>query len=58
MLARVREAGVPNDVHVYDAVDHGFWLWVDREPDRNLAPAVDAWRRLQAYLSRTLMVGP
>ncbi len=55
-VAALREAGVPNDVHVYDAVDHGFWLWVDREPDRRLAPAVDAWRRLQAYLSRTLMV--
>lgn len=57
-VTALREAGVPNDVHVYDAVDHGFWLWVDREPDRNLAPAVDAWRRLQAYLSRTLMVDP
>ncbi|MCK5439484.1 MAG: dienelactone hydrolase family protein [Gemmatimonadetes bacterium] len=55
-VAALREAGVPNDVHVYDAVDHGFWLWVDREPDRGLAPAVDAWRRLQAYLSRTLLV--
>jgi len=55
-VAALRESGVPNDVHVYDAVDHGFWLWVDRDPDRQLAPAVDAWRRLQAYLSRTLLV--
>lgn len=57
-VAALREAGVPNDVHVYDAVDHGFWLWVDREPERRRVPAADAWRRLRAYLSRTLMVSP
>ncbi|MGH7544200.1 MAG: dienelactone hydrolase family protein [Gemmatimonadota bacterium] len=50
----LREAGVDNDVHVYDPVEHGFWLWVDRDPETNLAPAADAWRRLKAYLGRTI----
>lgn len=50
----LRAAGVPNDVHVYDDVDHGFWLWVDEEPDVRLEPAADAWRRLLAYLDRAL----
>jgi carboxymethylenebutenolidase len=53
-VAALRGAGVPNDVHVYDAVEHGFWLWVDRDPETNLVPALDAWRRLKAYLKRTL----
>lgn len=50
----LRQAGIENEVHVYDAVDHGFWLWVDRDPERNLEPAADAWRRLLAYLERTI----
>lgn len=50
----LRQAGVDNDVHVYDPVEHGFWLWVDRDPETNLAPAADAWRRLKAYLGRTI----
>lgn len=49
----LREAGVPNDIHIYDDVNHGFWLWVDRNPD-NEAPALDAWQRLKAYLKRTV----
>jgi len=53
-VAALRQAGVPNDVHVYDEVEHGFWLHVDRDPDTNLAPATDAWSRLKAYLERTL----
>ncbi len=53
-VAALRKAGVPNDVHVYDEVQHGFWLHVDRDPDTNLAPALDAWRRLKAYLARTI----
>ena len=53
-VAALRRAGVPNEVHIYDAVEHGFWLYVDRDPDANLAPALDAWRRLKAYLKRTL----
>lgn len=50
----LREAGIDNDVHVYDPVEHGFWLWVDRDPETNLGPAADAWRRLKAYLERTI----
>ena len=53
-VATLRAAGIANDVHVYDEVNHGFWLHVDRAPDTNTGPAVDAWRRLKAYLERTL----
>ena len=50
----LRAAGIPNDIHVYDDVQHGFWLWVDRDPEVVTAPALDAWQRLKAYLARTL----
>ena len=50
----LRAAGIENDVHIYDAVNHGFWLHVDRDPNTNTGPAQDAWRRLKAYLSRVL----
>jgi carboxymethylenebutenolidase len=50
----LREAGIPNDLHVYDDVQHGFWLHVDEDPDTRAAPALDAWQRLKAYLARTL----
>lgn len=50
----LRGAGVENDVHIYDPVQHGFWLYVDRDPEVNREPAADAWRRLKAYLERTL----
>lgn len=53
-VAALREAGIPNEVHVYDDVRHGFWLYVDRDPTTNLGPATDAWTRLKAYLERTL----
>lgn len=56
-VAALREAGVANDVHVYDAVDHGFWLWVDEDPGARAAPALDAWTRLKAYLERALRQG-
>ncbi len=56
-VAALREASVPNDVHVYDAVNHGFWLWVDQDPGARRAPALDAWLRLKAYLDRTLREG-
>ena len=46
--------GITNDVHVYDDTQHGFWLYVDRDPETNLAPAADAWQRLKAYLRRVL----
>lgn len=50
----LRAAGVDNDVHIYDHVNHGFWLHVDRDPETNRGPALDAWQRLKAYLNRTL----
>ncbi len=53
-VAALRAAGIPNDVHVYDDTQHGFWLYVDRDPGTNLEPAADAWRRLKAYLQRVL----
>ncbi|MDH5738675.1 MAG: dienelactone hydrolase family protein [Gammaproteobacteria bacterium] len=53
-VAALRQAGVANDVHIYDEVNHGFWLHVDRDPDTNAGPALDAWQRLKAYLKRVL----
>lgn len=53
-VAALRAAGVENDVHVYDAVDHGFWLYVERDLADARGPAADAWARLRAYLRRTL----
>ena len=50
----LRAAGVENDLHIYDGVGHGFWLRVDDDPEVRAAPAADAWRRLKAYLGRTL----
>ncbi len=50
----LRAAGVPNDVHVYEDVQHGFWLYVDRDRE-NLEPALSAWQRLKAYLKRTVL---
>jgi carboxymethylenebutenolidase len=50
----LREVGVENDIHIYDDVNHGFWLWVDRDPETNSAPAADAWMRLKDYLKRVL----
>lgn len=58
MVARFRTVldsiGIKNDIHVYDPVQHGFWLWVDRDPATNSAPAADAWQRLVRYLHETL----
>jgi carboxymethylenebutenolidase len=50
----LRAAGIENDVHIYDHVNHGFWLHVDRDPETNTEPALDAWQRLKAYLKSTL----
>ncbi len=50
----LRAAGVANDIHIYDEVNHGFWLWVNANAEVRTAPALDAWRRLKAYLNRTL----
>jgi carboxymethylenebutenolidase len=46
--------GIKNDIHIYDPVNHGFWLWVDRDPATNRAPAEDAWQRLVRFLKETL----
>ncbi len=53
-VAALRSAGIANDVHIYDEVNHGFWLHVDRNPAVNTQPALDAWQRLKAYFQRTL----
>ena len=53
-VAALRAAGVANDVHIYDGVRHGFWLHVDRDPQSNAEPALDAWNRLRNYLERTI----
>ena len=50
----LRTANIENDVHIYDDVNHGFWLFVDQEPDKRTEPALNAWQRLKSYLSRTL----
>ena len=50
----LRAANIPNDVHIYDGVNHGFWLYVDRDPAINERPAIDAWRRLKQFLQRAL----
>ena len=49
----LREAGVPNDIHIYDGVNHAFWLFVDEDFAKRNTVALDAWQRLKAYLSRT-----
>jgi carboxymethylenebutenolidase len=53
-VATLREIGIDNDVHIYDHVNHGFWLHVDQKPEVRKAPALDAWQRLKAYLKRVL----
>ncbi len=50
----LREVGIENDLHIYDDVNHGFWLRVDDEPEVRTAPALDAWERLKAYLDRSV----
>lgn len=50
----LRAAGIDNDVHIYDHVNHGFWLHVDRDPETNAGPALDAWQRLKSYLDQVL----
>jgi carboxymethylenebutenolidase len=47
-------AGIENDLHIYDAVNHGFWLRVDGDAELRTEPALDAWQRLKAYLERVL----
>ena len=53
-VAALNEAGIANDVHIYDAVQHGFWLYVERDVETNREPAKDAWNLLDSYFSRVL----
>ncbi|WP_376695830.1 dienelactone hydrolase family protein [Wenzhouxiangella sp. EGI_FJ10305] len=55
-VTAMRAAGIDNDVHIYDAVDHGFWLYNERDPRDARPAAAHAWERLRAYLDRT--IGP
>lgn len=48
------EAGIEHDLHIYDDVNHGFWLRVDGAPETRTEPALGAWQRLKDYLDRTL----
>jgi carboxymethylenebutenolidase len=52
--AALDSIGIDNDIHVYDAVNHGFWLRVDGDRELREAPAQNAWDRLLAYLGRVL----
>lgn len=53
-VGAMRTAGIKNDVHIYDDVNHGFWLHVERDPENALPAAKNAWQRLKAYLKRAL----
>ena len=53
-ISALRAAGVENDVHIYDEVNHGFWLRIDGDPELRTEPGLDAWQRLRSYLGRTL----
>jgi len=50
----LQSIGIGNDIHIYDDVDHGFWLRVDEDLDTRLSPAADAWARLKRYFNRAL----
>ena len=53
-VAALDQIGIANDIHVYDDVNHGFWLRVGAERERREAAGLDAWTRLKAYLARAL----
>jgi len=50
----LRSAGIENDLHIYDDVNHGFWLRVGDDLETRGPAGLDAWERLKAYLERTL----
>ncbi len=50
----LRSAGIENDLHIYDDVNHGFWLRIDQDSETRSTAGLDAWQRLKAYLDRTL----
>ena len=49
----LQKAGIENEIHIYDDVGHGFFLWIDKRP-KDRKSAADAWIRLKDYLNRTL----
>ncbi len=53
----LKDAGIPNDIHIYDAVQHGFWLYVERDVETNQEPAKHAWGRLKSFFGRVLNPG-
>ncbi len=53
-VVALRSAGIGNDVHIYDHVNHGFWLYVDQDAETRTGPALHAWQRLKAYFKKTL----
>ena len=52
--AALDSIGIENDIHVYDAVNHGFWLRVEQQREVRETPARDAWARLKGFLGRVL----
>lgn len=52
--AALAALGIDNDIHIYDAVNHGFWLRVDEDRAVREGPARDAWERLVGFLGRVL----
>ena len=52
--AALDSLGIDNDIHIYDAVNHGFWLRVDQDRELREEPAANAWSRLKRFLSRVL----
>lgn len=52
--AALDSIGIDNDIHVYDAVNHGFWLRVGQDRELREEPARNAWGRLKSFLNRVL----
>ena len=52
--AALDSIGIDNDIHIYDAVNHGFWLRVDQDRAIREEPARNAWERLVGFLERVL----
>lgn len=52
--AALDSIGIDNDIHIYDAVNHGFWLRVDQDRAIREEPARNAWERLVGFLGRVL----
>jgi carboxymethylenebutenolidase len=52
--AALDSIGIDNDIHIYDAVNHGFWLRVDQDQALREEPAQNAWERLLGFLGRVL----